>query len=158
MSVAHTRPTAVRAVNASRCYRSPASRSTQPIKSTLSTPSKMSILKLKMHVMVAALHWGGRPGPVRVLILGYLDRHDGTRVPRFADGRHLLRGRLRDDLGHPVFALPEHLRSEVHAVPRTDAALPVYTYPHGPPPGYVAVVHCGLMVSSCTVARTWEIS
>ena len=77
------------------------------------------------------MHWGGRPGPVRVLILGYLDRHDGTRVPRFADGRHLLRGRLRDDLGHPVFALPEHLRSEVHAVPRTDAALRVYTYPHG---------------------------
>src|SRR5580704_2622849 len=84
-----------------------------------------------MRVTVAALHSGGRPGRVRVLILGYLDRQDGARVPRLADGRHLVRGRLPDDLGHPVFALPEHLRSEVHAVPRTDAALPVYAYPHG---------------------------
>src|SRR5690348_3806675 len=84
-----------------------------------------------MRVIVAALHSGGRPGPVRVLILGYLDRHDGARVPRLADGRHLLYRRLPDDLGHPVFALPEHLRSEVRTVPRTDAALPVYAYPHG---------------------------
>src|SRR5260370_20772882 len=74
---------------------------------------------------------GRRASPVRVLILGYLDRHDGARVPRLADGRLVLRGRLLDDGGYAVFALPEHPRGEVHALPRTDAALAVDTGPHG---------------------------
>src|ERR1700751_739845 len=71
------------------------------------------------------------PSPVGVLILGYLDRHDGACVPRLADVRFLLVGRLLDDGGRAVFALPEHLRSEVDALPRTDAALTVDTDPHG---------------------------
>src|SRR5580704_98747 len=71
------------------------------------------------------------PSPVPVLILGYLDRHDGARVPRFADGRLVLRGRLLDDGGYAIFALPEDPRGEVHALPRTDAALTVDTDPHG---------------------------
>src|SRR5260370_29714586 len=38
---------------------------------------------------------------------------------------------MLDDGGQAVFALPEQLRGEVHALPGTDAALTVDTDPHG---------------------------